>query len=90
MKNIELIILSFNDWGKPWTFYDFIINNNSLSEEESILFKELWIKASNLKLWDYKDLKQGSQKSQQYIKDNYPLSDEVAILISRAISYGWR
>lgn len=90
MKNLETIILSFDNWTQPWTFFDQICGDKNLNNDELKLFKEIWIKASDFKFWNYSDLAIGGKASHNFIKDVYKLPDAVISKIVNAIAYQWR
>lgn len=90
MTELEKVILAFDDWSYPWKFQEFVLSNNQLTESDKELFKDIWLKAGDIEIWNHSDLILGSKACHQYIKDNYDLSDNVIGLITRALSYSWR
>ena len=90
MKTLEDKILSFNNWSSPWTFYDFVCDEKTLSASEVNLFNEIWTKAGKFELWNDSDLALCSKASQAFILKEYNLKDEVAVNIAKALSYQWK
>ena len=90
MDNISLIIESFNDWGKPWTFYEFVMHNSQISEKEKDEFSNIYKNASEFELWNFSDLSEGAKNSTLFLKTNTQLSDEAIKRIVNAIAYEWR
>jgi hypothetical protein len=89
-KDLQAFILSFDNWNEPWTFYEFISSSSELNLSDLELFREIWTKASDFNLWNFKDLALGCKSSCQFIQDNYNLTEEIADKIVRAISYQWK
>lgn len=89
MKNLENIILSFENWSKPWIFKESILKNPELSTEEAKIFNEIWTKTSGTEFWKDFDLVLSCKTTQSFIRDNYNLSDEVIAKIVRALSYNY-
>ncbi|MEO5911761.1 MAG: hypothetical protein ABIP95_12800 [Pelobium sp.] len=90
MKMLENKILSFENWSRPWTFHDFVMEDKTLTKNELNLFSEIWIKASDFELWNESDLILGSKASEKVIKKNYYLTTQAIANIVRAISYQWK
>ena len=90
MDNVSLIIESFNDWGKPWTFYKYVINNPKISEDEKNEFSKIYKDASEFELWNFPDLSEGAKNSTLYLKKNTPFTDEAIKQIVNAIAYEWK
>jgi hypothetical protein len=90
MTDLEKVISTFDNWGCPWEFQEFVLSSDKLSESDKETFKDIWTKASDSEIWQYSDLVLGCKACHKYIKDNYSLSDEATSLITHAISYGWR
>ena len=90
MKDLQSTILSFDNWTRPWMFYEFISYDKELSSTDLELFKEIWTKASDFELWNFSDLTLGCKAAHKCIKDNFSLTDETVAKIVRAISYQWK
>jgi hypothetical protein len=90
MEDLQTAILSFDNWTEPWTFYEFISSSREITLTDLELFHEIWTKASDFNLWNFKDLALGCKTSYQFIQDNYHLTEETANKIVRAISYQWK
>lgn len=90
MQEIERIVTSFNNWSQPWAFYKFVNGNSSLTTAQKIIFMDLYKKAGDFKIWDFKDIKMGCANCKSYLKENYPLSDSAIDNITRALSYEWK
>jgi hypothetical protein len=90
MKSITLIIENFTDWGKPWTFYEYVINNSNVSEIERINFSKIYKEASKFELWNFSDLTVGVENSSKFLKENTNLSEKAIKQIVNAIAYEWR
>ncbi len=90
MKSIKLIIENFTDWGKPWTFYEYVINNSNVSEIERIKFSKIYNEASKFELWNFSDLIVGVENSSKFLKENTSLSEKAIKQIVNAIAYEWR
>lgn len=90
MKNIKLIIENFTDWGKPWTFYEYVINNSNVSEIEKTNFSKIYNEASEFELWNFSDLTVGVENSSKFLKENTNLSEKAIKQIVNAIAYEWR
>jgi len=90
MDNVSLIIESFNDWGKPWTFYEFVMKNSQISEKEKDEFLNTYRNASEFKLWNFSDLAECSKNSTKYLESNTRLSEKAIRQIVNAIAYEWR
>ena len=88
MKALENKILRFDNWSQPWTFKKSI--EDTLNEKELNLFKEIYVKAGNVQLWNYSDLLVGCSKCERFLKDNYNLSEKAISNIVRALSYEWK
>lgn len=89
LKNLENIILSFENWSHPWTFKESILKNPKLSVDEAKIFDEIWTKTSGTEFWKDLDLILSCKTAQSFIRDNYNLSDEVIAKIVRALSYNY-
>lgn len=90
MDNVSLIIESFNDWGKPWIFYRYVINNPQISKEEKNEFKKIYKQASDFELWNFPDLAEGAKNSTKYLEANTNFSEKAIKQIVNAIAYEWR
>jgi len=90
MDNLSQIIESFVGLGKPWTFYEFVMNNFHLSEREKDVFLKVYKEASAFELWNFSDLSEGAKNSNLYLKKNTQLSDEAIKRIVNAIAYEWK
>jgi hypothetical protein len=90
MKNITLIIENFTDLGKPWTFYEYVINNSNVSEIEKINFSKIYNEASKFELWNFSNLAVGAENSSVFLKENTNLSEKAIKQIVNAIAYEWR
>lgn len=90
MDSVSLIIESFNDWGKPWTFYEFVMNNSQISEKEKDEFSNIYKDASEFELWNFSDLSEGIKNSTLFLKTNTQLSNEAIKRIVNAIAYEWK
>lgn len=90
MKDLEKVILTFNNWSYPWEFQEYVLNSKQLSNNDKELFKDIWLKAGDIEIWNHSDLVLGSKACHQYIKDHYDLSDNAIGSITRALSYSWR
>ncbi|MCA6437617.1 MAG: hypothetical protein IM600_17185 [Bacteroidetes bacterium] len=90
MKDLEKVILSFNNWSYPWKFQEFVLTSDKLSESDKEIFKDIWLKAGDIEIWNDCDLILACKACHFYIKNNYELSDNVVGLITRALSYSWR
>lgn len=90
MDNLSQIIESFAGLGKPWTFYEFVMNNSQISEREKDEFLNIYKNASEFELWNFSDLSEGAKNSTLYLKTNTQLNDEAIERIVNAIAYEWR
>jgi len=90
MESVSLIIEGFNDWGKPWTFYQYVINNPQISEEEKNEFLKIYKEASKFELWNFPDLAEGSKNSTKYLEARTRLSEKAIRQIVNAIAYEWK
>lgn len=90
MKNITLIIENFSDWGKPWTFHEYVINNSNVSEIERINFSKIYKEAAKFELWNFSDLSVGAENSSKFLKESTNLSEKAIKHIVNAIAYEWR
>ncbi|MES2811298.1 MAG: hypothetical protein V4670_02405 [Bacteroidota bacterium] len=90
MKNITLIIESFTDLGRPWTFYEYVINNSNVSEEEKNDFSKIYNEAAKFELWNFSDLTLGCENSKTFLKANTNFSEKAIMQIVNAIAYEWR
>ena len=90
MKNLSSIIESFSDWGKPWTFYNYVTENLNISQSEINIFSIHYQEASKFELWNYSDLTIGAKNSQNYLTNHTELSEKSIKQIVNAISYEWR
>lgn len=90
MDNVSLIIESFNDWRKPWTFSQYVINNPQISKEEMNEFLKIYKDASEFELWNFSDLSEGATNSTLYLKKNTQFTDEAIKRIVNAIAYEWK
>jgi len=90
MTNLENVILSFDQWSCPWTFYEFVLKNPLLDENSKLLFEKIWKEAGDFELWNYSDLVLSCKISQNFIRKNYNLDEEATAYIVRGLSYQWR
>jgi len=90
MDNLSQVIESFGGLGKPWTFYEFVINNSQISEKDKDEFSNIYKNASEFELWNFSDLSEGAKNSTLYLKTNTQLTDEAIKRIVNAIAYKWR
>jgi len=90
MDNLSQIIESFIGLGKPWTFYEFVMDNSHLSEREKDRFLKIYKDASEFELWNFSDLSEGAKNSTLFLKTNTQLSDEAIKRIVNAIAYEWK
>ena len=90
MTNLENIILSFDQWSNPWTFYEFVSNNPLLDENSKSLFEKIWKEAGDFELWNDADLVLACKSSQVFIRKSYNLNEEATACIVRGLSYQWR
>lgn len=90
MNNLSQVIESFAGLGKPWTFYEFVINNSQISEKDKDEFSNIYKNASEFELWNFSDLSEGAKNSTLYLKTNTQLSDEAIKRIVNAIAYEWK
>lgn len=90
LKNLSLIIESFTDWGKPWLFFKYVIENPNIIENEITAFSKIYQEASKFELWNYPDLIIGVNNATQYLKDHTALSEKSIKQIVNAISYEWK
>ena len=90
MTNLEKIILSFDQWSYPWTFYEFVLNNPLLDKDSKLLFEKIWKEAGKFELWNYCDLVLGCKCCQQFIRENYELDEKAIANVVRSLSYEWR
>lgn len=89
IKKLEDRIVSFDNWSQPWTFYEFVSNDETLTELEINLFNEIWRTAGDFKFWNNSDLILGCKASQMFIAKQYDLTDKSITNIIRALSYQW-
>jgi hypothetical protein len=52
MTNLEKVIQTFENWNQPWTFNKFVLTSNLLNEKDKELFREFWIKAGSVQIWN--------------------------------------
>ena len=90
MKNLSLIIESFSDWGKPWTFYKFVTENPNITKYEIDFFSKIYNEAAEFGLWNYSDLNIGVKNASRYLIQNTELSEKSIKQIINAISYEWK
>jgi len=90
METLEDKILNFENWSQPWTFYEFVSNDETLKESELSLFSEIWTKAGDFELWNNSDLILGCKASHSFISKHYSLTDKAIANIVRALSYQWK
>jgi len=90
IRNITLIIESFSDWEKPWTFYNFVINNSNISEIEKNNFSKAYQEASKFELWNFTDLNIGIENSKAFLKHNTGYTENAIKQIINAIAYELR
>jgi hypothetical protein len=86
---MEVIILSYNTWDKPWEFEAFVMQAlENTSERE--LFETIWSKAMEIENWNHADLAAGSRNTIILLQAQFQLSGEVAKNIARACAYQWK
>ena len=90
MKELETKILSFKNWEKPWSFYEFVCSEKNSNPKEVKLFIEIWTHASAFELWNNCEIILACKASQKFIMDNYDIDEGAVANIVRAISYEWR
>ena len=90
LKNLENIILSFENWSQPWTFKETISKDPELSVDEAKIFDEIWTKTSSTEFWKDLDLVLSCKATQSFIRNNYNLSDDAIAKIVRALSFNYR
>ncbi|MDQ6845811.1 MAG: hypothetical protein M3Z92_15950 [Bacteroidota bacterium] len=90
METLERIIATFDKWAHPWTFYNFVLDNDQLDEKNKSAFREIWTRAGDYELWNFSDLLLGCKTAEQFLKKNYPLTDDTIRSIVRALSYQWK
>ena len=88
MEEIEnIVMLSSKKY--PWEFYDYIVDN--LSEENKILFKQIWQIENDSKFWNYNsNLKLCRNNCANYLNQNFNLNNTVTKIIANMISYDWK
>jgi hypothetical protein len=90
MTDLEKVILTFDNWGQPWKFQEFVLASTQLSENDKEIFKDIWTKAGDIEIWNDCDLVLGCKACHNYIKENYNISDNVIGLITLGLSYSWK
>ena len=90
MKSLELAILSYHQWSAPWRFYDYIIQYQTIMDQDKVLFKNLWAGASSFELWNDPSLSKGCENARAFLRDTSELSKAAVDSIVRAISYEWK
>jgi hypothetical protein len=90
MNALENKIISFDDWTQPWTFYQIVSSDPTLSPIESAIFQEIWTRAGDPELWNNSDPILCAKASHNFIQSNYNLSDQAITTIVRALSYQWK
>ncbi len=90
MKSLELAILLYNQWSAPWKFYDYIIQDQTIMDQDKVLFKNLWAGASSFELWNDPSLSKGCENAGAFLRDTSELSEAAVDSIVRAISYEWK
>lgn len=90
MKPLDTLILSFNNWSSPWTFYDFIYNSSALGEKDKELFQTIWTAALENENWLQFDLITGCKNAQSRLSSNFELCNEAILSVVRAASFEWK
>ena len=90
MKSLEAVILNFDNWSLPWTFFNFVINNHSLTDKDKELFRDIWLTAVDSDNWKNSDMAKGSKLTESKLKELYKLTDNTVSSIVRAASYQWK
>jgi hypothetical protein len=90
MDNLSQIIESYYGLGKPWTFYDFVINNAKLCETEKSEFVKIYKEAAKFEFWNFSNLSEGAENATIFLKSNTQLSAEAINRIVNAIAYEWK
>lgn len=87
MKNLEKVIINFDNWSNPLLFKELILEDTTLSSDEVESFKDLWSKADDPLIWKDLDEILACKASQHLIRENYELSDEAIAKIVRALAF---
>lgn len=88
MTDLEIKILAFENWDEPQTFFQSV--SDQLSENDSILFREIWENANDKDIWQIHDLILACKITQTFVRESYGLDDNAIARIVRAITYNWR
>jgi hypothetical protein len=90
IKQLNKIIESYIDWGKPWGFSEFVITHKDIDAEQTKYFNNVMDIALEFDNWNCSDLVLGCMITQARLRKETELSDTAIANIVRSASYSWR
>jgi hypothetical protein len=88
---INNAIASFQQWERPWEFYDAVFAKLISHKENQQTFENVWLEATNEKYWTNGDLGECCEHAKSELNRVFPfLTTNACSAVANAAAYEWK
>lgn len=90
-QNLIDAIERYDDWGRPWAFFDTVASDGSLDDADRRELANLWAAVCDYRLWASGSLGEATAQAEIVIASSIPwLSPRACRHLANAAAYQWR
>ena len=90
-QNLIDAIERYDDWGRPWAFYDTVASDGSLDDADRRELATVWAAVCEYRLWASGRLSEATARAEIALASSVPwLSPRACRQLANAAAYQWR